>query len=125
MIELFIPIKTARGQNNREHHFARHRRVRAEREAACLLTKSAMCDRVALCDVHYALKIRVTVTRLSNGTLDGHDNLRGALKAIVDGVADAFNRKDDDRYFTWNYAQEKCKRGEFGVRIQINPTPEF
>lgn len=121
MIEVLVPIKTQRGQNNREHHFARHRRVKAERGAACRLTKSALWGRENLSAADYALKIRVTITRISSGTLDGHDNLRGAVKAIVDGVADAFNRKDDDPYFTWEYAQEKCKRGYFGVRIQIEP----
>jgi hypothetical protein len=33
MLIVTVPLRLGRGQNNREHHMARHRRVKAEREA--------------------------------------------------------------------------------------------
>ena len=65
------------------------------------------------------LPIQVRITRLSAGELDD-DNLRAALKSIRDGVADAFGT-DDARSsrLKFEYAQEKCKRGAYVVRIQI------
>lgn len=61
----------------------------------------------------------VTLTRLSSGTLDG-DNLQGALKAVRDGVADGLWMDDkDSEAMHWRYAQEKCKRGYYGVRVKI------
>lgn len=108
-----IPIKTGRGQNDREHHMARHRRVKKERETTCLIVKAALPSR--------GLPCRVTLTRLSTGVLDAHDNLRASMKALVDGVADALGIADNDPRIHFFYAQEKCKRGQFGVRIEISP----
>ncbi len=109
--EFIIPIKTGRGQNDREHHMARYRRTSGEREAACLLTRT---------QIHRnALPCVVTLTRISAGTLDAHDNLKGSLKSILDGIADGLEIKDNDPRVTWRYAQQKCTRGYFGIRVRI------
>lgn len=60
----------------------------------------------------------VKMIRLSSGKLDS-DNLQGALKSIRDGIADALGVKDNDPRVTWEYVQEKCRRGEFGIRVEI------
>lgn len=60
----------------------------------------------------------VKLTRYSCGTLDD-DNLRGSLKSVRDGVADALGIADNDGRVRWEYAQEKCKRGAYCVRVQI------
>jgi hypothetical protein len=60
----------------------------------------------------------VTITRLSSGVLDD-DNLQGAAKAIRDGIADKLGINDNDKRVQWRYAQEKCKRGQFGIRIEL------
>jgi hypothetical protein len=109
MIEL--PIKTVAGLNARENWRARHRRVKAERLIACHGVRQ-----LGLRAIPYPAV--VTMTRLSPGTLDS-DNLQGALKAVRDGIADAFGMADNDPRIEWRYAQEKCKRGEFAVRIEV------
>lgn len=112
MIEVFLPIKTVAGLNAREHWRARSRRVKAERLTAGLAVKASLAGDPRPCTV--------TMTRLSFGTLD-EDNLQGAAKAIRDGIADAIGVPDNDPAIEWRYAQERCKRGEFGVRVQIAP----
>lgn len=109
MIVVELPIKTVAGLNAREHWHKRAKRVRAERLAANFGIRSPNMP---------SLPIRVTMTRLSAGSLDD-DNLQGAFKAIRDGVADAYGVPDNDPRITWLYAQERCKRGEFGVRVEL------
>lgn len=58
------------------------------------------------------------LTRLSAGHLDG-DGLQAALKSVRDGVADALHVDDGSQAVKWEYAQRKCKRGEFGVEVEI------
>jgi hypothetical protein len=84
------------------------RRVRHERQVAKLAANV----------LEKPLPCVVTLTRISAGTLDDDNNV-GALKHCRDGIADAYQLPDNDPRFTWNYAQEKCPRGKFGVRIEI------
>lgn len=109
-----IPLKTAPGQNVREHHMQRSRRVRRERNAAFLMTPM----------LYLPAHMVITVTRISPGTLDQHDNLRGALKGVVDGIADKLGIKDNDPRVEWRYAQAVCPRREFGVRIEMEWTDD-
>lgn len=66
----------------------------------------------------------IRLTRISPRSLDD-DNLRGALKACRDGIADCINpgrapgRADNLPGMTFEYAQEKGKPKEKSVRIQI------
>jgi hypothetical protein len=107
---LTLPIKTKGGLNNREHFMARHRRVKKERETTKLIVRSALPSRGLPCTVR--------LTRISSGTMDD-DGCVGALKSIRDGIADALEVDDGDSRIHFFYAQEKCKRGGFGVRVQI------
>lgn len=66
--------------------------------------------------------VTVTVTRCSAGELDSHDNLRTALKHVVDGVADFLGCDDRDSRITWRYEQQREKRGVHAVKIRIEPT---
>lgn len=66
-----------------------------------------------------ALPITVTLTRISAGELDAHDNLRGSLKAVVDQIAEQYGIADKDKRIDWQYAQEKAPRGTHGVRVKI------
>ncbi len=103
---IVLPIKTVAGLNVREHWRARSARVKRERTTAALLTPASPLPCVVL------------LTRLSPGLLDD-DNLQGACKAIRDGIADRLGVDDRDPRVTWNYAQERCVRGQFGVRVEI------
>ena len=86
---------------------ARSRRVKAERQAAAWVTPAG-----------YGLPCVVRLTRLSSGTLDD-DNLLGALKGVRDGIADRLGIKDNDPRIEFRYAQEKVKRKDYGVRIEL------
>lgn len=109
-----IPIRTARGGNNREHHMARHRRVAAERFATAALIRSQMAQQRARMP---QLPVAVTLTREGPGELDD-DNLRGSLKAIRDEVAAWFKTDDRDPRITWAYAQRSRKTWGVAITVQ-------
>lgn len=107
-----VPIRTGRGQNQREHHFVRAKRVRAEREAVAWLLKGQRKP---------ALPCRVTLTRVSpaKGKLLDDDNCSGALKAARDQVAEWLGVDDGDKQrVAYAYAQ---KRGAWAVEIEFSP----
>lgn len=106
MIDVTLHLKTVGGLNAREHWRQRSRRVKVERSTAALVVPP------------HPLPCVVTMTRLSPGELDD-DNLPGACKGIRDGIADRLGIDDRDKRVQWRYSQEKCKRGEFGVRVRI------
>lgn len=104
-----VPVRTENPLNGTHGHW----RVKAaarkrQRRAAHLMCPPA------------ALPCTVRLVRLSAGTLDD-DNLRGALKAIRDGVADRLGVPDNDPRVRWEYGQERVKRGTYGVRIELLP----
>lgn len=102
-----IPIKTVTGLNAREHWRVRAKRVKAERQAAALVIKPFPTPCIA------------RLVRLSPALCDD-DNLQGACKAIRDEIAKLCGVDDGPTGpITWVYAQEKCKRGQFGVRVEF------
>ena len=107
-----LPIKTVSLLNQREHFRATAQRKAMHRRTttlALMATKAPAPE----------LPATVTLTRISWGTLDKHDNLPSAFKHIVDGVAAWIGIDDADPRVTWKYAQQKCKRGQFGVILEI------
>ncbi len=62
----------------------------------------------------------VTVTRYGPRRMDEH-NLPGALKHVIDGIADAFHMNDgDDR---WKFECKQEIAPHYGVRIFIDSQP--
>lgn len=105
---IHVPLRTARGLNNREHHMARARRVKGERLLVAWHLASVKKPSVPLV---------VTLTRIapSNG-LDPDDNLPSALKGVRDEIAEWLGVNDRDRKTVrYEYEQE---RGPWGVRIE-------
>jgi hypothetical protein len=108
-----LPIKTGGGLNDRVHWSARAKSSRTQRGTADMLLRQKLRPWGDMCTV--------TLTRISAGELDD-DNLAGSLKSVRDGVTDALGLKSDrDPRVHWRYAQQKCKRGSFGVRVHIEP----
>ena len=103
---VLLPLKTVSEMNVRTHWASRAKRMKSARRTA-----AALCPRSPL-------PVVVTLTRYSAGTLDD-DNLRSALKGARDGCADALGCDDADPRLRFEYAQEKCKRGHFGVRVTV------
>lgn len=93
----------------------RSQRAQKERHAVGLaMSQLPKPDQAAI-----ARGVFVTVCRVSSGVLDAHDNLRTALKHVVDAIATHLGRDDRDPCITWRYEQQKCERGYAGVRITI------
>ena len=112
VIDITLPLRTKNPTNNREHWRIVWKRSKVERYTTYMVVYA----KVFLGSLE--LPTTATLTRLSFGELDD-DNLRSAMKACRDGVADAFDVADNDKRLKFEYAQEKCKRGTYGVRIRI------
>ena len=112
MIEFELPLRTVSESNRREHWGPRHERARLQRGAARLLTRCNCAD--------IGVPIIVQMARVAPRELDD-DNLRGALKAIRDGIADAFGVKDNDPRIEWRYAQQRGKPKAYAVHVTITP----
>jgi len=110
-VELWLPIRTVSEANRREHWAARAKRAKAQRSAMLLALR---CQRVDVTEYRDAELVRVLLVR--TGRCLDDDNLRGALKAVRDGVADWRGVDDGHPSWEWIYAQE---RGKPGVRVLI------
>lgn len=108
-----LPIWTKTKDNQRQHWSSKARTSRQERTAAYY---SVMASHPP------PFPWRVTVTRCGPRKLDVC-NLGSALKAIIDGVADAAGVDDGDERWEWNLRQRK--QSLYGVEIEIQPlTPD-
>lgn len=105
VIEIILPIKTISEANCRDHWAKKAKRVKTHRTTARL-----MCPK-------FELPCIVTLTRVSRGTLDD-DNLRGATKAVRDGIADKLGADDGSPLIDWRYAQ---KKGAPSVMVKLEP----
>lgn len=106
MMVTTIPIKTVSEANQREHWAKKAARQKKQRHAAWLMTKSC------------PLPCIVTLTRIGPRTLDD-DNLRGAMKATRDGVADRLGIDDADPRVEWRYGQRRGLPKQYAVEIEI------
>ena len=89
---VWLPVATVSEANGRDHWAVKGKRARKQRTCARLLCPKAELPAV------------IKLTRLSRGRLDD-DNLRGALKAVRDGIADAFGVPDNDPRLRFEYDQ--------------------
>lgn len=119
-----LPLKTVSEANGRDHWAQKARRARSQRLAArALVWQHPMTARA----VEAAMSgqsgaVVVTLARVAPGTLDD-DNLRPALKAVRDGVADALGVDDRHPAIRWQYAQHRAGRGQWAVAVQIEIAP--
>jgi len=122
-MQFYVPLRTGRGENNREHPQARARRVNAEHQAVFYAT---LGTRRAVLAALMPTPVVVTLTRVSPGPgLDPHDNLPSALKGVVDQLADILGINDRDPRVTWKYAPQE--KGPWGVWVHVAavlPGPE-
>jgi hypothetical protein len=113
-ITFTVPIKTVNESNGDKGMAAHWRKTKLRKQA------------------HYAVDlvtapirrptrfpVVVRISRFSAGTLDD-DGLRSATKAIRDAVAKWIGVDDGDvERVGWDYHQEPCRRGEYGVRVEV------
>jgi hypothetical protein len=103
-----VPMRTQQSANSRVHWRVRSNRRNAERTAVALLFPKK--------DIRPLLV--VTMTRVSPGEMDD-DNLAGALKGIRDEIAKQLRIDDGSPLVKWEPKQERGKRGEHYVRVEI------
>lgn len=113
MIRIDLPIRTVSEANARGHWSKKAKRAKGQRHIAWAHVFSFGTAKRREC-----LPGVVTLTRIAPRALDG-DNLQSALKAVRDGVADALGVNDADPRVTWQYAQERGKARQYGVRVEI------
>lgn len=111
MIEFEIPVRTVSESNGREHWARKAKRASLHRGTARILVRSYCAD--------FDPPAVVRMARVAPRKLDD-DNLRGALKAIRDGIADAFGVKDNDPRIEWRYSQERGPPKFYAVRVSIS-----
>lgn len=109
-MKIVVPLRTVSVPNQREHHMAKHRRVKAERKAVAWLLNGKQLP---------PPPVVVTLTRLSpHHTPLDDDNLTGALKAVRDEVAKYLGVDDGNTAMVrFVYAQ---RREDWGVEIGID-----
>lgn len=108
MISFTIPIKTQSTSNLSEHRMVRYKRTKPQRKIATMATPAWKLEPCVV----------IRLTRIGVGHMDD-DNLRGALKAIRDGIAKKLRIDDGSPLIRWEYEQERCVRGGEGVRVEI------
>ena len=108
-----IPIHTV-SEANRRGHWAKHaKRTHLQRYLACGCFDEMLQPFVSL-------PCTVRLIRIAPRLLDD-DNLRGALKAVRDGIADSLEVNDNDPRVRWEYAQQKGAPKTYGVRVEVLP----
>lgn len=106
--DLELPLRLVSVSNVREHWATKAKRTREHRALT----------RLALRQFGPQIPARVTLVRIAPRELDD-DNLRGALKAVRDGVADWLLVDDGDPCVVWIYGQEKGGPACYGVHIRV------
>lgn len=112
-IEFDAKIPSA--SNMREHWAVKAKRVKAQRAAVSWRL-------LHMPRPYLPCGIRVGLTRIAARKLDD-DNLRGALKAHRDAVAQWLGVDDADPRVEWSYAQEKGAPKRQALRITIEELP--
>lgn len=120
-----FPIKTVSESNVRTHWAKRAARAKAQRLAAALALRDTLTSfreglghREPGTSAEPSWSVLVTLVRLAPRMLDD-DNLRGALKSVRDGVADALGVDDRDPRVEWKYRQMRGRPKYYGVSIGI------
>lgn len=107
---VFLPgVKTTTPGNSRRHWRVEWKEGKLARNLARLSLNRDLLPK---------FPVKVTITRHSPGKCDKH-NLGGALKHVIDGVADAYGVDDGHDGWDFQFDQVKCKRGKGGVEIRI------
>lgn len=118
---LTIPIRTVSELNRRgrEHWTARHKRVKAQRDAIVVYWRKWWNDPDRAPAI-IAPPWRITLCRIAPRKLDGHDNLQSSLKGVADQISkQLFVDDGDTSKVEWRYTQERGKSKEYAVRIEI------
>lgn len=120
-VTVTLPIYARSEANNRDGIFVKAKRTKEQRGVVRAMVHGNVAGAVRLAARLTVPPVyTVTLTRIhrkSARPLDD-DNLRGSLKAVRDGVADALGIDDGKRdRLRFRYAQEPG--GDYGVRVHV------
>lgn len=124
---IFLRMKVSTQGNNRRHWRAVAAEAKKQRDVTHIMTMFAMRGGTTS-SYGYANAtpaelrngLTVKLTRYAPGTLDAFGNLASAFKHVVDGIADAYGVDDRDPRWAFETPQQvKTKKGQYGVRIEI------
>lgn len=115
--DLTLPIYARSEANLRQHWAKKSPRVKQQRGVTQMACKS-FCRLILLDGRLDGVVVTLTRIRPKGRVALDDDNLRSALKACRDGVADAMGINDNDPRVTWHYDQAGNAR-DYAVRIQI------
>lgn len=114
-IDFTLPMHTISEANRRGKRGAKMSRVKQQRHLARLTMQAAWSRGWdALLVEPGGLVVCLHRAAPSDGLDD--DNLRAALKAVRDGIADAMGIDDRDKRVRWAYAQS---RGPYSVSVRV------
>lgn len=126
LLEFLMPLRTVSALNVREHPKARARRVKHEHD----ITVEFLDIAANGLDLASKLPLRITLTRISPKArwlplkacyqAVDDDAVPGAMKGVRDAIAEWLGVDDGDERLWFQYAQD---RGEFGVRVSMEPEP--
>lgn len=105
---VFIPVRTVSESNAHEHWRVRQKRAKEQRAFAKMFVAGSP---------RLPMPIMAKLSRVSPRLLDD-DNLRGALKHVRDGIADAYGVDDRGPSIKWEYDQRKGKEAGVEVRFE-------
>jgi hypothetical protein len=113
-LETWFACKTVSEANRRDHWAVKAKRSALQKRMGYAMTKSLLANDIP------EFPCTIAIVRLGPRLLDD-DNLRGALKAIRDGIAKALGKDDSpENGISWEYRQEKKKgKQEVGIMIEI------
>ena len=119
-LSITIPIRIESEANLREHHMAKARRVKKQREAVAWAFKTVSCeDKLNAIAPLMVQPLSITLTRIAPRVLDS-DNCQRGFKAVRDQIAQELGINDgDEKAATWEYRQRKGKAKEYAVQISI------
>jgi hypothetical protein len=118
-MSFWVPARTVSEQNARDHRFAVTDRKHAHRAAVqAVMGRTGVRALLAEMGPPYV----VTLCRVGRRRLDGHDNLRSAMKWLVDSIAELLGVDDgDEAAVRWAYEQDPGLYAAMGdcVRVKV------
>lgn len=113
IVTLTLPIRAISEANQREHWAKKAKRVKQHRRIAAMVAR--MYTRGVV------LPAVVTMIRIigARGRKLDSDNLASSMKAVRDGIADAFRVDDGGDMVRWEYRQLRAVDGVWSVWVLV------
>ena len=107
-VQTFLPLHTTTRGNNRQHWRVDAKKTKIERETAFFMVRQYKLP---------PAPVKITLTRCGPRNLDKW-NIPSALKAVIDGIADAYGIDDrHDDLLDFHFKQRK--QSTYGVEVVI------